>query len=568
MGREQLDDQWQLRVCDADGKTVGAGVLLGDGYVLTCAHVVRDAGVSTGGPSGLDARLRVESVVCRPRWSRPARVIPGCWVSRRETRRGDVALLALDEPVTSGKGARLRRAPVRGVAVRVHGFFDPGIIGALAECRLVGASYDGEWVEMHVASQHRGQWVTHGFSGAGVAEESSGDVVGIVVAVREDGSSVNAWMMPVETIVDYLPAIAPFADGGRTSDLTGFPHREHGTPESAVDVALRQEIGRLFTGVWSGTAVITGGAPDSGSSWLARLVATADPAARRRISDVTIAEAPHGAVLGVGAIDLAVDAAGRSVREIRHRIAERFGVPSGDSAELVGWLLHRQPPPALVIDRVDSAADTRELIRDLLAPLAEEARRRGVRLVLGFTGQPPEGLPHEISLGPEPLTGPARGPADPAVIRRHLANLAAAEDRLAPLHAHVKSRVAGVPGLPPCRAPRLRVRYAVSAGEPPARELAVVGDHAKAALAELERMSDQLEDLKREFDDLGMTLNLYHMRAKRYFGAEDRQLSEPYGRARAALRAGPCDLGAARALVGEYVDAVQRRIGGPGGRIP
>jgi hypothetical protein len=383
------------------------------------------------------------------------------------------------------------------------------------------------------------------------------------VAVREDGSSANAWMMPVETIVDHLPAVAPFADGGRTSDLTGFADPAPGTLETVVDVALRQEIVRLFSGVWSGTAVITGGASDSGSSWLARLVATADPAARRRIPDVAIAEAPQDAVLGVGAIDLAVDATGRSVREIRHRIAERFSVPPGDPAELVGWLLHRQPPPALVIDRVDRAADTRELIRDLLAPLAEGARRRGIRLVLGFTTQPPEGLPHEISLGPEPLTGPARGPADPHVVRRRLADLAIAENRLAPLHADVSRKVAGVSGLPPCRAPRLRVQYAVSVAEPSARELAVIGDHANAALAEAERTSDQLENLKREFNDLDTTVRKYRRRAEGYFGAEDRQLSELYGRARAALRAGPCDLGAARALVEEYADSVWRRIGGP-----
>src|SRR5215469_10884468 len=169
VGHPQLDDQWQLRVCDAEGKTVGAGVLLGDRYVLTCAHVVRDAGVSDSGPNGLEVRLRIESVTCRPGWSRPARVIPDWWISRHETRRGDVALLELDEPVPPGMSARLRRAPVRGVSVRVHGFFDTGNIGALAECRLVGAAYDGEWVEMHPASQQRGQWVTHGFSGAGVA---------------------------------------------------------------------------------------------------------------------------------------------------------------------------------------------------------------------------------------------------------------------------------------------------------------------------------------------------------------------------------------------------------------
>jgi hypothetical protein len=240
------------------------------------------------------------------------------------------------------------------VAVRVCGFPDGGRVGIIAAGRLVGPSYDGEWVEMHAASENRGQWVTHGYSGAGVAMEADGGVAGIVVAVRENGSSVNAWMMPVETIVSYLPSVRSYVDGGGTVDpaferhisaWTGAVAPEIPQHETGVGLALRQEAGRLFAGVWSGTAVITGGTADAGTLWFAPLVATADPSARPRISDAAIAVASHGAVLGIGAIDLAVDAGGSTVREIRHRIAERFGMPDDDARGLVDRLLHRQPPP-------------------------------------------------------------------------------------------------------------------------------------------------------------------------------------------------------------------------------
>jgi hypothetical protein len=561
--REHEDSPWQVRVCTDDGDTVGAGVLLGDRLALTCAHVVRSAGVSAGGP---DARLRIDSVVCHPRWSSWARIIPGCWISERGTQRGDVALLELDTPVTCHEGARLRQAPVRDVEVRACGFPDGGKIGIWAEGRLAGASYDGEWVEMHALSQDRSQWVTHGYSGAGVADAASGDVIGIVVAVRESGSSVNSWMMSVETIVDYLPDLRSFVDGGRTSDLSRADATRIPQSEVAVDVALRREISRLFAGVWSGTAVVTGGPADAGAPWLARLVATADPAARSRFSDAAVAVLPRDATLGIGAVDLAVDAGGLTVPEIRRRIAERFGMPEDgagildDAGILVDRLLRRQPPPAMVIDRVDSAADPAGLISELVAPLAAQARRRGLRLVLGFTGRPPRDLPYEISLSPEPVTGPAAGPADPPAVWRLLTDLADAERELAPLYADVSARVAGVPAPLPNSAPQLRVRYAVSAGEEPTPELSLVRDRAQVALAEVLGLSGELRKLKQEHADLGMILEVYRERAERCFGAEDRPLGALYGPPREMLRAGPCDLAASRAAVDRYVDAVRLRV--------
>lgn len=564
--REHADTPWRVRVCTGAGDTVGAGVLLGDRLVLTCAHVVRNAGLSGDGPAG---QLRIDSVVCQPRWSTPARVLPGCWISERSTQRGDVALLALDTPVTCHAGARLRQAPVRDVAVRTCGFPDGGKIGIWAEGRLAGASYDGEWVEMHALRQDRGQWVTRGFSGAGVttAGPAGGDVTGIVVAVRETGSSVNAWMMPAETIAGYLPQVRPFLDGGPTSDLPSVGLPAIPLQETAVDIELRREISRLFSGVWSGTAVITGGRREAGAPWLARLVATADPAARGSLPDPVIAAVPRDANLGVGAVDLAVDAGGLTSREVRRRIAERFGLPGDGTGALADDLLMRLPPPAMVIDRVDSSADPARLISDLLTPLAAGARRRGLRLVLGFAGEPPGDLPHEISLGPEPLPPTAPGPApraepsDPPAVWRLLVDLAAAERELAPLYADVSARVAGIPDLPPSRAPRLRVRYAASAGRVPTPELSVLHDRAQTALAEVRELTAALGERKQKRTGLIEALRGYRELAERCFGAEDRELSPLYQSACDILRSGPCNLATAQELVDRYIDAVRRRRG-------
>jgi hypothetical protein len=372
------ENAWQVRICKDDGESAGAGVMLGAGWVLTCAHVVDDAGGGSG-------QVRVDSVLCRPRWSRSATVVPGCWVSEHGTQRGDLAVLRMDHPVECHQGARLRKSPVRDVEVWVHGFPDRGRVGVTAEGRLVGSSYDGDWVEMHPPIGYMGQWVTLGFSGAGVVERETGYLVGLLVAVRESAGRANAWMMPAATIAGYLPAVRPFTDGIDAVDDT-FDHSVDGgiaASESEVDRALRAEVRRLFGGTWSGTAAITG---TTGTPWLARLVATADPAVRRRLPEtVTSADV----ALGIGAVDFAMDAKDCTVAEILERIAYRFAIGGDDPARLIDRLEHRRPPATIVVDRVDSARDPDRLVSELLAPLAARARRHGIRLVLVFAGGTP-----------------------------------------------------------------------------------------------------------------------------------------------------------------------------------
>ena len=113
------DNPWRVRVDDADGQPVGAGVLLDDRTVLTCAHVVTQAGAAPDGPR---SHLLVRSAVCSPEWQATARIAPENWVHRNGTRRGDVALLGLDEPAPCEGGARLWLAPISGGRVRAYGF--------------------------------------------------------------------------------------------------------------------------------------------------------------------------------------------------------------------------------------------------------------------------------------------------------------------------------------------------------------------------------------------------------------------------------------------------------------
>lgn len=402
-----------MRVDAEDGTPCGAGVLLDDRHALTCAHVVRYAGA---GPEGTATRVRISSVACREEWSRTARVAPGSWVHRNGTRRGDVALLELDEPAECGTVTTLWRAPISGGRVRVYGFprAEPFGIGADAELSGPGGRA-GEWGLLNQV-RDGGPWIEEGYSGAGVMAlggEFDRHVIGIVVADYVNGDARAAWMLPTETVLAYLPQIERFIDGGRTNHLGpsagSWPDDVLG---DTLRLALTRELTGLLGGGWSGTAVVgTGGATGAGASWLLRLVRTADPAARAGFSDAELTDAPGDTVLGLGAIDAAYDARDRSVADVRGYLADRFGLPGGGSAQVVGQLLRRKPPACVVVGSVDRAENPEALVRELLGPLARRARTWGMRLVIGVEDRPSPDLAYEVSLDPGPLTGGPRAAA-------------------------------------------------------------------------------------------------------------------------------------------------------------
>ncbi|MFC3351049.1 trypsin-like peptidase domain-containing protein [Streptomyces echinoruber] len=555
---------WRVRVDDDGGTPCGAGVLLDDRRVLTCAHVVRLAGAEPGGST---PRLRISSVACRPEWTRTARVVPGSWVHRDGTRRGDVALLRLDEPAGCGIRTTLWKAPVSGGRVRVYGFPQAEPYGVAADAELAGpAGREGEWGQLKQV-RAGDPWIERGYSGAGVMAlggEFDGRVIGIVVANYVNGDARAAWMLPTETVLTYLPQIAGFtggapadrlgpADGAPPGDVLGDPLR----------LALTRELARLLDSGWSGTAVVgTGGSVTAGDSWLVRLVRTADPAARATVSDAELTGAPRGTVLALGSIDAACSARGRSVDDVRGYLVQRFGLPGGDDRTVVEQLLRRTPPACLVVGSVDRARDAPALVRNLLAPLAARARSRGMRLVLGFEDRPPDGLPHDVALDPEPLAvaGAVVGGVGAAEAQAAVGRLAAAEDAAARLEEEHGRRFFAAPRLPPRVAPRLRVRLAVARATEPNPELAAVLRAAAAARAEAAGYERAVRRLVADHEDLCAVLELHRVRAARFFGEEDRRLAERYAPALRALHTVPVDLVAARELVRRYTDEADRRI--------
>ncbi|EGX56152.1 hypothetical protein SZN_29250 [Streptomyces zinciresistens K42] len=549
---------------DAQGTPCGAGVLLDDRHVLTCAHVVRDAG---SGPEEDAPAVRISSVACRPEWRRDARVAPGTWVHTNGTQRGDVALLELDESPGCDVRTTLWKAPISGGAVRAYGFPRSEPFGMGTDARLAGSGgRQGEWGLLKRV-RLGDPWIERGYSGAGVMAVGGafdGRVIGIVVADFVDGDAQAAWMLPTETVLSYLPRVEKlgFAGGDRAFRLG--PARAEPAEDVLGDplrLALTQELTRLLDGGWAGTAVVgTGGTSAVGDSWLVRLVRTADPAARAGVSDAELTSQPGDTVLGLGSVDAAYDARGRSVDEVCGYLARRFGLPGGDATEVAWQLLRRRPPACLVLGGVDRARDPAALERELLTELAGRARSRGIRLVLGFEGGPPRGLAHDVSLDPEPVRGTALGKVTADRVRRTVGLLAAEEEAADALERDWGLRFFAAPRLPPRAAPRLRVRLAVARTAGPDPELAAVHDRAVAARAAVAGFDRALRRLIGAHEDLTAALELHRVRAARYFGDEDTPLAELHAPAARALHTAPIDLAAARRAVVRYADEVARRI--------
>jgi len=530
---------------------MGAGILLDERHVLTCAHVVGDE----------NQPVKVRSVGCSPEWDAAARVAPGSWVYRDDDPwRGDAALLVLDEAAPCESRAALWRAPISGGKVRAYGF--PQVereYGISADAELGGdGGRGGEFGLLNPAQAGR-QWIEPGFSGAGVLKldgDHAGHVIGIVVADFRNEDAKAAWMMPVETILRYLPGIARYVAGEPANRLSGpddrLPELVHG---DALSVALTRELARLLTSGWTGTVVLCGG-DSTGTAWLVRLVGTADPATRAKTSGAEFTSGPQDTVLGLGTIDAAYDARGKSVTEVTQYLVERFGLPPGHPAP-IRELLRRQPSACLVIDGADRAADPGALLREVLRPLAIGARSRGLRAVLGFDGPVPESLPHDVSLDPARVSGGAIGEATAGDVAARLAQLAAAEAAAA-LSDKSGRRFCNAPKLPPPSAPRLRVRLAVASGDEHGPEIAGIDEAAVTALAEIGSFRERVQRLDDRLDELRKTLEPYRVRAARWASEEDPELARLYTLASGALFLVPIDLDAADAAVARYVAEVNR----------
>ncbi|GAA4961987.1 hypothetical protein GCM10023205_27030 [Yinghuangia aomiensis] len=214
---------WRVRVWSHGGAEIaGAGVLLPDGAVLTCAHVVEAAfglrpesdppdgavpldfpGVP-GGPASVGGTPRVL-----------AHVAPGGWL--RKAPAGDLAVLRLAGPPPPGAvppalgrcGDGSAGADGGGAPVLVFGHprSVPGGLWSRGRVVAAGGSYP-DWRQVD-GLDAVGAAVERGFSGAGVWDQARGLVTGVLAEVFEGTAARVSWMIPLDTLDGTAFALPP-----------------------------------------------------------------------------------------------------------------------------------------------------------------------------------------------------------------------------------------------------------------------------------------------------------------------------------------------------------------------
>ncbi|MEU2062646.1 trypsin-like peptidase domain-containing protein [Streptomyces sp. NPDC013455] len=356
---------WIARIETPDGQVLGAGVLLAPERVLTAAHVVRPGhryAVRLVGVPGLAA---VAGTV------RPDEHVP-----QREDafgdRSGDLALLRLAAPLPAEHATRLYRLAAPHGPVSMYGFPDGDDGGRWHGATLVAARGRDSQVQLRPLTP--GELAAPGFSGGGVVDHATDQVIGIVLSVDEGPGSAFSYMSPTETILSHLPQVAAWSDGAEAVD----PRLRTGTGPAAgrLDVPFATELASWFRG--AGWPVLVTVVPARGDrAWtLQRAVTLADRELRTHRNTSAVSHDPPETVPPAGAHDLALDVKGLTCAEVMDRIAERLGIRDDPRPERLGAL---RVPLAAVLVAVDQAAEPEALLG-----LLDRLARQGARLLLVF----------------------------------------------------------------------------------------------------------------------------------------------------------------------------------------
>jgi hypothetical protein len=221
-------------------------------HVLTCAHVVAAAlGVAANGPRP-DGQVAIEFPGLPDDAGRtPAHVRVDGWTPLAADERGDLAVLTVAVPEQIRPALLRQCGPPDQRPVRVAGYPRGLRLGVWARGRLVGAGGPAaEWVQLD-ATDDAGGRVDTGFSGAGVVDEQTGAVIGIMVAVMVRAGQVPArvaWMVPIEVVARYWPALDRLitADDRRQQPVAGRSPAVATPGRVPVSTADLMHLGGLF----------------------------------------------------------------------------------------------------------------------------------------------------------------------------------------------------------------------------------------------------------------------------------------------------------------------------------
>lgn len=402
MGAAPVDDSWVAAIHRSanDFTPIGAGVVIDEHWVLTCAHVVPRGGTDmwVAFPKAGDPmdRRRVVSVT-----------MPEAWQI------ADVALLELETevPVT------VRAAPLRcprpadlaELGWWAYGFPRGDPLGNAAHGRI-GASLGYGWVRLDADSRYL---VEPGFSGGGLWSPKYGAVIALVGQAndRGDGRALSIHQTDL-----FLPGLGLGVLAAWSAETAGevalaawgwtlsadVEAKRHWLPRSR-GVAVDSEHGHRFRGRTAALSELVGwldrvepdrrvlmvtGSPGVGkSAVLGRIVATADTKLRMLLPD-----GDDAVRATAGSVACAVHAKGKTALEVATEIARAASAALPQLVEDLPVVIqdaladHDGRRFNVIIDALDEAADpaeTRMIINNVALPLAETCAAVGVQVVVG-----------------------------------------------------------------------------------------------------------------------------------------------------------------------------------------
>jgi KaiC/GvpD/RAD55 family RecA-like ATPase len=193
-----------VRIRRTTGEVVGAGFLVGERHILTCAHVVAEAlGIAQDQADRPKESVQLDFPLVAPGNDLMGQVV--MWQPPRPDGRGDIAGLQLDTlPPPEASPAHLVAAEnLWRHSFRALGFPRGNEGGAWASGTLLDRQAAG-WVQIEDVKE-TGYRVQPGFSGTPVWDDDLEGVVGMVVAAEARPEIKAAFTIPTDVLLESWP---------------------------------------------------------------------------------------------------------------------------------------------------------------------------------------------------------------------------------------------------------------------------------------------------------------------------------------------------------------------------
>jgi WD40 repeat protein len=361
---------WLARVLGSVG-VVGAAFAVDSRHVVTCAHVVQNAGAN-----GPRQRVRVDFPALGG--GSEAEVLDEGWRLAKGSA-GDTAILRLDDPPEGLRPAPLRLSP-KGSFV-AWGFPEGYDEDEVATQGAFGPGAGREWVQLERTA---GFGVMPGFSGTAVWDVSQQAAVAVMVTRDLGTGGQLAFAIPIgvfardsDIVQEALPTALELDPAAASWDASarGVQAGEHGWLFTGRWQALRELVVWLTTDEPQAVRVVTGSPGCGKSAVLARLVTTSDRRYRQRMPDLADDDPT---VAPEGSVDVTFDARGRTVSDLAEHLAAVCQLDAREMPELVGELGAAGRRPVVVLDGLDEATEP-----EALATVVGHLARAGGRLLVG-----------------------------------------------------------------------------------------------------------------------------------------------------------------------------------------